>query len=112
MYNLSPVRVTYKYTRTLRDRPRLPNAPAPAAHRMLCYGYVTDAQNPLTNTNSDVKVTAQGQEGLGRPSTDTGTASHGMCAMYAENLRTLQIYICVLRGVMRPVFTQKCYDFA
>ena len=46
----------------------------------ICYGCVTKVQKPLTKKKLSDKVASQDDEGLGEPSTDTGTASHGMCA--------------------------------
>ena len=74
---------------------------------LLCYGCVTKGQNPLTNQKVGGKVTSQDEEGLGAPSTDTGTASHGMCARNAENLRILKKIFALIRGAMRPLRRSK-----
>ena len=59
----------------------------------VCYGCVTSGENPLTKKRVSDKVASQDDEEQSRPSTDTGTASHGMCARERQNLADLLGFI-------------------
>ena len=69
-----------------RRAEKRPGRPYLISYEMLLYvteyyGSVTKPQNPLTKKKRRGKVASQEKaEPPGGPSTDTGTASHGMCA--------------------------------
>ena len=67
----------------------------------VCYGCVTSGENPLTKKRVSDKVASQDDEEQSRPSTDTGTASHGMCSGNAEGLCILKKMFCFIRVAMR-----------